>query len=366
MSSDDYFEDELDSAFLNEVDAIEAAHVSPPKAKSISYTKRPSRRPATTPDVIEIEDSDDFGDFSLDDAAFQQIDQVCADKYRELHQQGVSNVQPIAGPSKGKLTRTASKGAQMTLFGDLGYPSREKTKQWDHTAFAKTGWRKPKESTEKEVGKGKGKLVKNDDDEPLEFEQFPAPVFSDGPPPPMKLAVDRLAAKTWIYPLNQSRRDYQFNIVKRCLYENTLVALPTGLGKTFIAGVVMLNFYTWFPEGKVVFVAPSKPLVAQQIDACHKTCGIPGSCAAELTGSVPQTRRIDAWREKRVFYMTPQTLLNDLVNERCDPRDIVLLVFDEAHRATGEYAYVQVVRYMMAKNPHFRVLALSATPGGNV
>ena len=36
---------------------------------------------------------------------------------------------------------------------------------------------------------------------------------------------------------------------------------------------------------------------------------------------------------------------------------------DEAHRATGDYAYNQVVRYMMAKNPHFRLLALTATPG---
>jgi ERCC4-related helicase len=32
------------------------------------------------------------------------------------------------------------------------------------------------------------------------------------------------------------------------LRANTLVALPTGLGKTFVAAVVMLNFYRWFPE----------------------------------------------------------------------------------------------------------------------
>lgn len=38
---------------------------------------------------------------------------------------------------------------------------------------------------------------------------------------------------------------------------------------------------------------------------------------------------------------------------------------DEAHRATGDYAYNQVVRWMMAKNPHFRILALTATPGSN-
>lgn len=57
----------------------------------------------------------------------------------------------------------------------------------------------------------------------------------------MKLKVDMLEAKHWIYPLNQPKRDYQFNIVRHCLFDNTLVALPTGLGKTFIAGVVMLN-----------------------------------------------------------------------------------------------------------------------------
>ena len=39
-------------------------------------------------------------------------------------------------------------------------------------------------------------------------------------------------------------------------------------------------------------------------------------------------------------------------------------VLDEAHKGTGDYAYAQVIRYLMAKNPHVRVLALTATPGG--
>jgi ATP-dependent DNA helicase MPH1 len=124
----------------------------------------------------------------------------------------------------------------------------------------------------------------------------------------MKLTADRLSTQHWLYPLNQNKRDYQFNIVKQCLFDNTLVALPTGLGKTFIAGAVMLNckflvlppisylvplytVYHWFPTGKVVFVAPTKPLVAQQIEACHRTCGIPGSDAVELTGEVSKAAR---------------------------------------------------------------------------
>lgn len=42
--------------------------------------------------------------------------------------------------------------------------------------------------------------------------------------------------------------DFRFNIVQSCLYDNTLVCLPTGLGKTFIAAVVMYNFYRWYPQ----------------------------------------------------------------------------------------------------------------------
>ena len=36
---------------------------------------------------------------------------------------------------------------------------------------------------------------------------------------------------------------------------------------------------------------------------------------------------------------------------------------DEAHKGRGNYAYAQIIRELMNKNPHFRVLALTATPG---
>lgn len=53
--------------------------------------------------------------------------------------------------------------------------------------------------------------------------------------------ISKIEAPTYIYPSNKSRRDYQYDIVRACFTDNCLVALPTGLGKTFIAGVVMLN-----------------------------------------------------------------------------------------------------------------------------
>jgi ATP-dependent DNA helicase MPH1 len=63
----------------------------------------------------------------------------------------------------------------------------------------------------------------------------------------------------------------------------------------------MATDYRWFPTGKVVFVAPTKPLVAQQIKACHKTCGIPGRVAIELTGEIGPTLRIKAVRRACVL-----------------------------------------------------------------
>lgn len=95
---------------------------------------------------------------------------------------------------------------------------------------------------------------------------------------------DLESGNVWIYPTNYPVRNYQYNIVEKALYKNTLVTLPTGLGKTFIAAVIMYNFYRWYPQGKVIFMAPTKPLVAQQIEACYNIMGIPQSDTVEMTG----------------------------------------------------------------------------------
>ncbi|KAG8723687.1 3'-5' DNA helicase [Ceratobasidium sp. 395] len=141
------------------------------------------------------------------------------------------------------------------------------------------------------------------------------------------------------------------------------VSLPTDFGKTFIAGCIMLNFYTWFPTGKIVFIAPTESLVTQQIESCHGTCGIPGRAGIDLTNITQKAQRRRAWEERRVFYTTPHAFLDDLVDGTSDVRDVVLVVFDEAHLATGAYSYVLAAQLLVAKNPYHRVLALSATLG---
>lgn len=179
--------------------------------------------------------------------------------------------------------------------------------------------------------------------------------------------LDREALATWVYPKNLGTiRDYQYSIVRSGLYHNMLVALPTGLGKTFIAATIMLNWFRWTTESQIVFVAPTKPLVSQQVKACFDIAGIPRSATTMLTGGISPGLRAEEWQSKRVFFMTPQTIINDLKTGICDPKRLVLLVVDEAHRATGGYAYVEVVSFLKHFNPSFRVLALTATPGSSV
>lgn len=212
--------------------------------------------------------------------------------------------------------------------------------------------------------------------ETIEQESEPAPsqtnrnrVFRADLPPekPTHHELDSDALKTWVYPTNLGpTRDYQFSIVKNGLFNNTLVALPTGLGKTFIAAAIMLNFFRWTKSAKVVFMAPTKPLVAQQVDACFNIAGIPRSETTLLTGDVSPALRAEEWKSRRVFFMTPQTLQNDLSGGYADPKSICLLVVDEAHRATGNYSYVSVVNFMRRFSSSFRILALTATPGSKV
>ncbi|XP_015579449.2 DEAD-box ATP-dependent RNA helicase FANCM isoform X1 [Ricinus communis] len=177
------------------------------------------------------------------------------------------------------------------------------------------------------------------------------------------IEIDAEAAKTWIYPVNVPVRDYQLAITKTALFSNTLVALPTGLGKTLIAAVVMYNYFRWFPDGKIVFAAPSRPLVMQQIEACHNIVGIPQEWTIDMTGQLSPAKRACFWKTKRMFFVTPQVLEKDIQAGTCLVKHLVCLVIDEAHRALGNYSYCVAVRELMAVPIQLRILALTATPG---
>jgi Fanconi anemia group M protein len=85
-----------------------------------------------------------------------------------------------------------------------------------------------------------------------------------------------------------------------------------------------------------------------------------------LEGSIPAEKRKDLWSEHRVIFCTPQTAFNDLQSGRLSAESIVCVVIDEAHKATGSYAYTSFMNLLASGGSKFRVLALSATPGSDL
>lgn len=115
-------------------------------------------------------------------------------------------------------------------------------------------------------------------------------------------------------------------------------------------------------------MAPTRPLVSQQIEACYKIMGISPSDTIEMTGKQSPAIRSLLWKSKRVFFVTPQVVQSDMFAPESNfpVNEIKLIVIDEAHKAKGKYAYTEVVQNVNTRNSNFRVLALSATPGRGI
>ncbi|KAG6435278.1 hypothetical protein SASPL_100148 [Salvia splendens] len=112
---------------------------------------------------------------------------------------------------------------------------------------------------------------------------------------------------------------------------------------------------TWIYPGKIVFASPSRELVMQQIEACHKIVGIPQEWTIDLTGGM--LRRAEFWKCKCVFFVSPQALEKDIQSGSCLVKNLVCLVIDEAHRATGNYSYCGAIREGYDKGSYQLVLS---------
>ena len=190
------------------------------------------------------------------------------------------------------------------------------------------------------------------------------------------------------HPLLKERtveeRKYQISIARAAEKASTMVILPTGLGKTTIALLVILKKLEeagaslsggeekergqrggecGAGRGKILFLAPTRPLVEQHAAFLRKVLNINPSSVVVFTGSISAKKRSSLWNDALIVVATPQVIENDLLAGRISLEDVVLVVFDECHRAVGNYSYVFIAeKYReQAKKPH--VLGLTASPG---
>ena len=163
-----------------------------------------------------------------------------------------------------------------------------------------------------------------------------------------------------IKPDSLWEREYQSALTDPCCYYSTLVVLPTGLGKTVIALRVMAEILHR-EGGKALMLAPTKPLVEQHASFLRQN--LVGKSVVRMTGEMPPGDRMMEWQMNDVIVSTPQVVANDLRKGRVDLHGVKLVVFDEAHRAVGRYAYVLIAQAFRATGG--RVLGITASPGGS-
>ncbi|MBW2972563.1 DEAD/DEAH box helicase, partial [Candidatus Woesearchaeota archaeon] len=165
---------------------------------------------------------------------------------------------------------------------------------------------------------------------------------------------------------NITPRLYQETILGTCVDKNCLVVLPTGMGKTVIALMLASQRLKCFPNNKVLFLAPTRPLVEQHLETFKKHFDIEEDELAVFTGHVKPDKRAELWKKAKVIFSTPQGMENDIITNRIDLSEVSLLIFDEAHRATGDYAYTFVAKQYTKRARYPRILALTASPGSEL
>lgn len=162
------------------------------------------------------------------------------------------------------------------------------------------------------------------------------------------------------------RREYQINIASQSEDQSTLVVLPTGMGKTVVALLLIAHHLKKNKDKKIVFLAPTKPLASQHFRFLKRFLEFDEQKITLFTGEVSPKKRKQLWEDSTIVVSTPQVIENDLVNRRIDLKDVGFIVFDEVHRAVGNYSYVFIGEVYNNQVTNPLALGITASPGNDV
>ena len=159
-------------------------------------------------------------------------------------------------------------------------------------------------------------------------------------------------------------RDYQEKISNSALEKNTLVVIPTGMGKTLISILISTKTLEKFPNSKILITAPTRPLNDQHKKNFEKFTKINKNEIVLVTGKIPPKERESIYKKSKIIIATPQTIENDLQNEKLNLKEFSFITFDEAHRAVKDYSYSYIAKKFMIQSKNPLILGLTASPGG--
>ncbi|KZC10938.1 Endoribonuclease Dicer [Dufourea novaeangliae] len=166
-------------------------------------------------------------------------------------------------------------------------------------------------------------------------------------------------------------RAYQIDLYETAHKQNTIIYLPTGSGKTFIAVMLIkalsADIRKPYNEGgkHTVFLVNTVPLVTQQSEYIARTTGL--AC-----GGYCGDMGVDCWKDAewakelqkyQVLVMTSQILLDAICHGYILLSRINLLILDECHRAVSDHPMRQIMQRFQfcPKEEQPKVLGLTAT-----
>lgn len=165
--------------------------------------------------------------------------------------------------------------------------------------------------------------------------------------------------------LKLTPREYQQTIFNTCTKKDCLVVLPTGTGKTLVALMLAIERFKKFPLEKILILAPTRPLIEQHFESFKKNLPENWADMQLFTGKAPANKRKEIWKTAEFIFSTPQCVANDIDKMLYKLDEVSLLVVDECHRCLKNYAYNRITQKYKTQATNKRVLALTASPGGD-
>ncbi|CAF0737858.1 unnamed protein product [Brachionus calyciflorus] len=155
-------------------------------------------------------------------------------------------------------------------------------------------------------------------------------------------------------------RTYQTELYSYSLFENTIVYLPTGSGKTMISAMLIAHMKRLNPKKKVFFVVDRVPLVFQQSSYLRFQCNL---TTGEFCGE--NKALFESQLDADIYVLTAGFLVNMLLLKKLYLEDCSCLIFDEIHHAKYGHHYVQIIEnhyYKIDRKYKPRILGMTASP----
>jgi endoribonuclease Dicer len=164
-------------------------------------------------------------------------------------------------------------------------------------------------------------------------------------------------------------RPYQEKLYAECLNRNSLIYLPTGSGKTFIALKVINHFEkqlnTPLEEGgkRAVFLVNTVCLAEQHKETIEEILGLKVACWTSETKKKTwnKTKYVDEFESNHIVVATAQLFLDAVKHSFLSISQINVLIFDECHHGDNNHPYHELMKQFqyVGTQHHPRIIGLS-------